>query len=91
MKIPDPKENPGILPLQLGPTKIQTGTHDFIHDYNLILIAQEIDAIQNQYGAVAIAIHNRLSHSHGTSLQNTNQGLQYQFEAVILKQESIDQ
>ncbi|KAG5870699.1 hypothetical protein JTB14_000196 [Gonioctena quinquepunctata] len=50
-KILDLKENPGILPLKLGPAKIRTSTHDFIHYYNLTPIAQEIDAIQNQYEA----------------------------------------
>ncbi|KAG5888568.1 hypothetical protein JTB14_029865 [Gonioctena quinquepunctata] len=57
IKILDLKENPGILLLKLGPAKIQTSTHDFIHYYNLTPIAQEIDAIQNQFEAVAIAIN----------------------------------
>ncbi|KAG5870853.1 hypothetical protein JTB14_031934 [Gonioctena quinquepunctata] len=99
IKILDLKENPGILPIKLGPAKIQTSAHHFIHYYNLTPIAQEIDAIQNQYEAVAIAINNGLSRPYWTNLQNFIQGLQ--FEAVhrnipinifiTSKKKSIDQ
>ncbi|KAG5870841.1 hypothetical protein JTB14_029547 [Gonioctena quinquepunctata] len=89
IKILDLKENPGILLLKLGPAKIQTITHDSIHYYNLTPIAQEIDAIQNKYEAVAIAINNGLSRPYWTNLQNFIQGLQYQLEAVHRKFQSI--
>ncbi|KAG5873625.1 hypothetical protein JTB14_003055 [Gonioctena quinquepunctata] len=89
IKILDLKVNPGILPLKLGPAKIQTSTHDFIHYHNLTPIAQEIDAIQNQYEAVAIAKNNGLSRPYWTNLQNFIQGLQYQLEAVHQKFQSI--
>ncbi|KAG5878183.1 hypothetical protein JTB14_028199 [Gonioctena quinquepunctata] len=39
-KILDLKENPGILPLKLGPAKIQTST--FIHYYNLTPIKKSM-------------------------------------------------
>ncbi|KAG5869271.1 hypothetical protein JTB14_000317 [Gonioctena quinquepunctata] len=89
IEILDLKENPGILPLKLGPAKIQTSTHDFIHYYNLTPLAQGIDAIQNQYEPVAIAINNGLSRPYWTNLQNFIQGFQYQLEGVHRKFQSI--
>ncbi|KAG5866062.1 hypothetical protein JTB14_025258 [Gonioctena quinquepunctata] len=74
IKIPDLKENSGILLLKLGAAQIRTNTHDFIHYYNLTPITQEIDAIQNQYKAVAMAINNGLSRPYWTNLLNFIQG-----------------
>ncbi|KAG5879509.1 hypothetical protein JTB14_004734 [Gonioctena quinquepunctata] len=48
-----------------------------------------MNAIQNQYEAVAIAINNGLSRPHWTNLQNFIRGLQYQLEAVHRKFQSI--
>ncbi|KAL1463854.1 hypothetical protein WDU94_015554 [Cyamophila willieti] len=52
-------ENPGVLPINLGPARLQRSTHTFLHYYDLEPIYQEIEELDSHHNILNELIRNK--------------------------------
>lgn len=89
MEIINLDKNPGILPFNLGNARVKIASHTFLHYFDLVPIANQIDTLKQQYNDVTQAIKKGLSSPYFHALQNFNQGILFQLEQVENKFKSV--
>lgn len=68
-------ENLGILPINLGPAKLEKTTHTFIHYYNLKALLNQYSSLNTQYSTLKSNISNNSQHFN--ELENYDKILEF--------------
>lgn len=89
VQITNLNKNPGILPYKLGPARIKTKTHTFIHYYDLEPIRNEINILKEEYKNITETIRSKLSNPQIEELENFDRALWFQLNAVEQKFNSL--
>lgn len=78
--------NPGLLPIQLGPARLQKTQHTLVHFYDLLPIKNQIDRLNNNYKILSANIHDK---GHFAKVENYDLLFRHLYRSVKEKLTNI--
>lgn len=77
----------GVLPIDLGPAKLQRTQHTFVHFYHLQSLFDEFKSLNNQYDDLKLAYNNNLIYSN--ELGNYDSTVRYTQKLIFEKIDNL--